>query len=228
MRIAIGFTGVKQSGKSTSYAFLKEVFTTIQEIAFADLLKKACSTVFDIPRGEFDDPAIKEVEFDLPITIETKHVTDLIEFFGEKADFDKHVRQHIGKVLYSRRHIAQYVGTEILRNVRMDIHCVGATNSLPERGIFVFTDMRFMNEFEHLRTVFGKDFYPFFITRNVAEFNSKSDQHASEKYVFEIAKNCIQIDNNGSLADLQREVLLKVGPIFELNGAFFNVKGGVQ
>jgi len=206
-RTIIGLTGAKGSGKTTTFGIIQAEFPTVQEITLANRLKNASAEVFGIPRSHFDDPAVKEKEMAQPVVLDEKNVRALIEFFGEQADFEKHIRPHMKKVLHTPRQVAQYVGTEVLRNVDEQIHCKGSVLGLPETGIFVVTDMRFWNEFDFFNDNPNVDFHPLYISNNHAEAKAAGDNHPSERYVLEIAKKCKRIDNNGSFQALTDQIL---------------------
>ncbi len=205
-RTILGLTGSKGAGKTTAFGIIKEFRPEVLEITLANKLKNASAEVFGIPRADFDNPAVKEKELDTPVTFDAENVTALIEFFKITPDFDKHVRQHIGKVLLTPREIAQYVGTEVLRNVNEDIHCLGATQDLPENGLFCITDLRFWSEFFYFKNNQEISFVPVYISNRAAEAKAALDSHVSEKYVLEIAKKCVRVDNNGSLLELRRQL----------------------
>lgn len=217
-RTIIGLTGAKGGGKTTSFGIIQAEFPTVQEITLANRLKNASAEVLGILRSHFDDPAVKEKEMATPVTLNEENVTKIIEFFDYKADFELHVRPHMNKVLHTPRQVAQYVGTEILRNVDEQIHCKGAVLGLPEDGIFVVTDMRFWNEFNFFNDNPDVDFYPLYISNNHAEAKAAGDNHPSERYVLEIAKRCQRIDNNGSLAALQEQLLTFMNGVVQGRG----------
>lgn len=208
MRTIIALAGLKTSGKTTAFNIIGEIFEgKVIEIQLAKKLKDVCASVLNVERSLFDDPARKEVNLEDPVYLDGKAVTAMIEAYGITPDYDKHVRPHVGTVLESPRRIAQYVGTEILRNVSEDIHCIGATMNLPEDGTFVLTDMRFPNEFNFFNEKYGANFYPYYIQSNRAEFGAK-DMHPSEALVMVTAKNCKKIENNGTIQEL-KNVLIK-------------------
>lgn len=206
MRTIIGLTGVKGSGKTTSFGILKTILPELQEITLANRLKQASAEVFGIPRLDFDDPKVKEKELETPVRFDTPSVEALIRHFGVEPDFEKHVRPHLGKVLHTPRQIAQYVGTEVLRNVDEQIHCKGSVLGLPESGLFVVTDMRFWNEYHFFALNPEVKFVPVYIANRTAEAKASGDTHVSEKYVLEIAKECYQVDNNGDFQNLTEEL----------------------
>lgn len=211
MKLVIGLTGVKQAGKTTTFNFLKERFPQVVEVALANKLKNVCSTAFGLKREAFDDPALKEVELDELVTLTEENLTHVLEGFGLPYTFDKHIRPHIGATLETARRVAQYIGTEVLRQVDPDVHCKSAVLDVPESAIAVVTDMRFHNEFDFFSTAYGTSFFPFYIHNPGAEAKAALDSHASERYILEIAKKCEKIDNTGSLESLRDSVVRKIG-----------------
>jgi len=210
MRKFIAFTGVKESGKSSSFKFIKEAFPEVIEVTIAEKLKDTSSKAFNVPRNWFDDQNLKERDLVTPVYLSPENVTALLnQYPGYTWNYDTHVRPHVGQVLYSARRVAQYIGTEILRAVHPDIHCLEVVKNLPEDGIFIITDMRFPNEFGFFQTAQSDNFFPLFITNYAAEAKLGAEPHASEKYVLELGKKCEKIDNNGSLLDLREKVLTK-------------------
>ena len=213
MKILIGLCGVKFSGKTTAFNIIKDLYPQVQEIQLAKKLKDECSRIFKVKRELFDDSQLKEVPLEMPIYLTAEAVTEMVEAFGIKVDYDTHVRKHVGMILESPRRIAQYAGTEILRACGEDIHCIGATMNLPHEGVFVITDMRFPNEFDFFTSQYADIFVPFHIQSNRAEAGGAQDMHPSERMVLETAKRCKKIDNNGSLADLKARLEKELEPL---------------
>jgi hypothetical protein len=203
--MVIAFTGVKGAGKTTASNFLKEAIPELREVILADALKNASAMVFKIARNSFDDPKTKEKEFIMPIYLDERAVSSIFRCFNIEPNYDLHVRPHIGTVLHSPRRVAQYVGTEILRNYDSDIHCKTADLNIGSDGTFVITDMRFPSEYDYFHGKYGQNFYPYYINNFMAE--SYVDNHPSEKGVLEVAKHCLKIDNNGTLEDFRTKIL---------------------
>lgn len=210
MKKILAFTGVKFSGKTTAFNIIKEEVPNVIEIQLAKKLKDECAKAFKIDRPLFDDPKLKEVALETPIYLDVANISELIRAYGVEPDFDQHVRPHIGMVLESPRRVAQYIGTEVLRTVNSDIHCLGAVMNLPEDGVFVVTDMRFPNEYEFFKKNYSESFHPFYVQNNKAEFNGSQDMHPSERQVLETAKNCKKVPNNDSIADFKVRVLEEI------------------
>jgi hypothetical protein len=209
MKTIVALTGVKTSGKTTAFNFIKEAYPDVVEIQIARKLKDVCASVFGVDRALFDDPARKEVELETPVYLTRKNIEAAIEAYGKVSDYDRHVRPHVGKVLESPRRLAQYIGTEVLRNVDLDIHCIGAVMDLPEDGFFVVTDMRFLSEFDFFKNNFAAEFFPYYIQSNRAE-ETATDPHPSEREVREVAKKCKPVPNNGGMAEFRLRILDEV------------------
>lgn len=60
IKMLIGLTGKKFSGKSTVARFLNEQYGFV-EISYAEALKRACNLIFNVPLEVFNDPDKKEI-----------------------------------------------------------------------------------------------------------------------------------------------------------------------
>lgn len=143
----IGLTGFAKSGKSTAAQILKDMGG--QEVAFAKHLKDVCSAVFGVPRDHFDDQAFKEVQFDFNRIIMRIDVEKILTYFEIPARFiPEAMLKHEGIQLTTPRHVAQYVGTEILRTIDQNIHINMAfkLNAGSEAKFLICSDVRFENE----------------------------------------------------------------------------------
>lgn len=213
MKTILAFTGVKFSGKTTAFNTIKDLVPGVIEIQLAKKLKDECARHLKIDRELFDDPNRKEVPLETPVYLDVDNISAIIRSYGIEPDYDTHVRPHVGMVLETPRRAAQYVGTEVLRTVSEDIHCIGATLGLPEDGIFVLTDMRFPNEYQYFADRYGANFHPFFVQNNRAEYNGAADMHPSERQVLVTATKCEKIENNNSMTDFQQRVTARVNQI---------------
>ena len=198
-KLFVGFTGVKESGKTTAFEAIKKKYPQVEEVMLAKKLKDTCAEVLGIPRNYFDDQAFKEVLLDNPVYLSEDLVKGLYESYDLTVDYEQFVRPHIGKLLHTPREAAQYVGTEVLRAVDPDIHCNAAIKFVPDAPVYIVTDMRFWNEFDFFNGNSEIEFSSFYIQNNKAEAKLGPNPHASEKFVLEIGKKCeYKIANDGT------------------------------
>lgn len=212
LKTIIGIVGVKTSGKSTVSQMIKEFVKDdcgIKEVALADKLKNVCASVFDIPRDTFDDQRYKEIPFsifNLECRLSLNNIHEVCCHFGKQSEFHEHDFTDIASMeLKSARHIAQIVGTQVLRTLGdEDIHCkhVNLNNRLT-----IISDIRFPNEYKYFADLKDYRFIPLYVSRKEAEDQVDMEtSHASETSVFLFRDKCRKLNNNGSLSDLEREV----------------------
>jgi hypothetical protein len=215
MKTVITLTGVKQSGKSTSSDFIKKMLVgyDVKESALADKLKDVCAEVFNMERVSFDSQQYKEIPFKIfriQKTLTTENVKSILNSFGiDYLDHLQHLRNLqengiIGMNFESPRHIAQIVGTEILRGVGdPDIHCKFVNLS---HDVTIISDSRFVNEFKYFKNLPDIKFIPLYIKRDSAENFDHSKAHVSETDLFNFCDQCVKIDNNGDFEDLESQI----------------------
>ena len=203
MKRVIGIAGVKTSGKSTVTEIIKGIVVS-EEAALADKLKNACTKAFSLERNQFDAQELKEVEFARPMMVTRVELESILTSFGLSVDLADGMRELEGVLLKSPRHIAQFVGTEILRSLgNPDIHCESVELS---EGTTIISDMRFPNEFEYFANNEDIDFIPLYVARNQAEIQVTSESHPSETSVFLFKDKCARLDNNGTIEQLELNI----------------------
>lgn len=208
MKTVIGLAGVKTSGKSTVANIIKGI-TEAKEAALADKLKNTCASTFGLTREYFDSQDLKEVPFGRPMMVTRSELEKILTGFGLPVDKADELRELEGVQLTSPRHIAQFVGTEILRSLgNPDIHCESVELN---DGVTIISDMRFPNEYAYFAKMEGINFIPLYVARAEAENLVTSDSHPSETSVFEFKDKCERLDNNGTIEQLTTniEVALK-------------------
>ena len=210
MKTVIGIVGDKTSGKSTAATCIKkyiEKHTNRQliEAALADKLKNVCANTFNIPRNTFDDQRYKEIPFEvfnLRKNLSQASIISIVRQFGKSyVDYQEILDPLRGIELTSARHIAQIVGTQVLRALGdPDIHCKNVTLG---NDVTVISDIRFPNEYNYFSNLPDCKFIPLYINRKIAEDEVDMEKsHESETSVFLFRNKCIYISNNGSVDDL--------------------------
>jgi len=212
MKTVIGITGVKQAGKSTSADIIKEYFKErngiATEVALADKLKNACAQAFGLAREIFDDQRYKELPFAMfgaSHCLQIKQIKSVLEVFNidfNQVEWKIREAELFNLKMNSARHVAQIIGTQLLRVVGdEDIHC----NSVNlNDGCTIISDIRFPNELSFFQNKKDCNFIPLYIHRTVAEDEVNEDSHISEKLIFEFRDNCIKIDNNKTMDSLKQ------------------------
>lgn len=204
MKKIIGITGLKGSGKDTIGDIICKNFD-FQKVAFADKLKDIVSVLFDWDRKMLsgftpEDRAIREQPD---------------EFWSKK--FEKE---------FTPRMALQKIGTEVMRN-NLDksiwVYCL-ERKLINENSNFVITDVRFRNEIEMIKRLGGTiirvergerpewwNLAGEFNTLNLNDYNGKflllMKVHNSERDWIDIDKPVKIFENNGTIEDLEKEVV---------------------
>jgi len=203
----IGLVGVKTSGKSTVSHMIHEFEPEATETALANKLKNTCCLVFGLERNQFDKQELKEIPFEIPKILTNEDIQCVLEEFHiymTKVEIDSKY-DFIGMSLNSPRHIAQIVGTEVLRvGGDQDIHC--RQIKIKKHGVTIVSDCRFPNEFDYFYKMPDIKFIPIYIQRDEAEKVITENSHPSERCVFEFRDRCFKVDNNGTLSETERQV----------------------
>lgn len=199
----IGLTGFAKSGKSTAAEVLKSLGG--QELAFAKHLKDVSSIVFGVPRDHFDDQAFKEKRFNFnrlltpnDVIVTPYDIEQILSYFEVPSRFfPDSILKHNKVVLTTPRHVAQYVGTEILRSIDQDIHIKMAfkLNESSNAEFLVCSDVRFDNE---LKAVQNSGGVIFGIWRESIVPKDLKNLHPSEKEIPDLVKRADHVFHNES------------------------------
>lgn len=206
----VGVTGVKGSGKNTTYEILKKHYPEIQEVALAGKLKQVCKDVLGLTEEQITDRILKEAPLDEPVYLSADNVKSIFDAFGEgdNVKYDIHIRPHVGICLESPRRILQYVGTDVLRGIRDNIHSFYLYSQLKDKdGVYFITDLRFFDEYEFFQEKFNGSFEAWYINNRRAEAAGSGDIHPSEMGIYQIKPLALHVDNNGSLDDFEKTLL---------------------
>jgi hypothetical protein len=218
MKQVVTISGPKGSGKSEVANTLKE--KGYIEVPMAQHLKQVCSDVFRLPIKMFLDPNLKEEGFVQPLTMTKDNLAHILTAFGVSVSYivepvlyytvlDVTWNKHKNVEYTSPRHILQYVGTDILRDIDPDIHLRNL--KLPDHNLLVISDCRFLNELEFFINKNDSSelsLIPLYINRKTKK--NQLSSHASETEIAKLRPFCLEIENNGTLAKLKKEVELRL------------------
>lgn len=206
----VGVTGVKGSGKNTTYELLKRHYPEIKEVSLAGKMKEACKEILGLTEFQITDRVAKEAFLDEPVYLTASALKSIFEAFGEgdNVDYDKHIRPHVGMTLESPRRVLQYIGTEVLRSIRDNIHSYYLYSQIKDSdGTYFITDLRFFDEYQFFADTFENEFEAWYISNRKAEMAGSGDTHPSEQGIVQIKPKALQIDNNGTLDDFEKTLL---------------------
>jgi len=210
----IGITGYAQSGKDTVCDILRHHGVVTNRYAFADPLKEACNALFGWDeRHSFGE--LKEVDVSINVNLINGNDFNLVcvkyglDGFGLTPD-DIHnelakclihkLNLETGDLTVSPREVYQIFGTEVCRT---NLHSNIWTMIAPIDDVAV-PDVRFPNESTWARENNG-------VLIRVTNRNAKQiRKHESELYIDSIEVD-IEIDNNGTLAQLESQVMEHFG-----------------
>lgn len=225
MRI-ISFTGPKGSGKDSAAAILHDDGHSRGKISFAGPMKEILSEVYRIPLATFESPDLKEKPFSEALILDVHRIQSIalrmLRLLPEtEFEYTNGLNfQAVEKTrLTSPRHMLQYVGTEMIRNIiHPDWHVAAAfrqdvLDKLPKGCTFCVTDARFVNEYLWLSDRFEENFRGFYVERPKAESDLALATHPSELQVKEVRKLIADDDvlrNDRTLQDLRTELYQKL------------------
>lgn len=225
----VAISGWKSSGKDAAAKIL--INKGYKRVAFADVLKDRVANDFNIPRNYLDDPDFKESPLlTHPVNPRDGFALNLCNFmFGEfksehgetpqevyvddNGDFLGVVEGGMAVPLFhTPRSLAIFEGSTkrtIFPNYWVDsaikeIKAIESANNLlttPKDTCIVISDLRFRNEIENLRGVFGDNL----LTVRVNRFDTCESRDPSERDL-DNATFDITLDNKGTLEEFNAKV----------------------
>lgn len=212
-RRIIGLIGAKGAGKTLTYNMLSEI-TPTHEIMLAAPLKEVCADILMVDVGIFAKLETKEAPLTGgPHTLTESDIYYILRKFDITNETAIHiaVAKHTGTVLYTPRQVAQYVGTDILRDIDHTIHIRAALPHVLSCVLNVVTDIRFADEYEAFRGA-APGFKLYYIQRTEAERDAAGDMHVSEQGLQKLRRFAdVTIDNNGTQDELRNTLLCLPG-----------------
>lgn len=196
-------SGPKRSGKDEVANILKK-YHSYQRVGLADPLKRLCATLLNLPLKYFFDDTLKDAALQEPISVTYDILDKLAELVGadelERALLYQHGRS---LTFYSPRDIMQKVGTDLVRVCVRDSYWLDIAIPLIQsmEGNIVITDARLPNERASLKAIGGT-------LIRIKREGYEGSGHVSETSIGDDSEYDVIINNSGTLADLQHDVLM--------------------
>lgn len=203
----IGITGKKRSGKDKSSMILKE-HLGYETIAFADAIKDAMIGLplrgVNVRHRELYIPDGKEDHRDLDLKINITDIFKYVELVINRLGLSAKINSdEIYKTLeqypfFSFRKLMQIIGTDLIHPIN-ELFWVEKTFKkalqFDTKGV-ILTDIRFKHEANYVKSYGG-------IIIDIKRDVETTDDHISENGIIEYD---IQIDNNGTLKELEEQL----------------------
>ena len=196
----IAFIGYAGCGKNTAYDTIKETYPNeVINISFAEPLKEIASILTGFRKELFDDQ----------------------EFKNKKLPPEWIINSSYPEEVYTVRKFMQTLGTEALRDsLCYDtwLNCAKRKREENKDKIAIFTDCRFINEYNYLRSINTKFIR---ITRNVLNNPKEIYSHSSELSINGFNVDWV-IDNNEDISSFQEKVLNLFEFISQVDSSIFH------
>lgn len=211
-RSVIALIGFRGSGKTTIFESIKNRYPEALEIHMLQPIKYICGKTFQLNMEKLNTYS-KELEN--PIELTRSNIEKCIQYFSLEFNYDKHVRPHVGNVLYTKKELLDYIDNEILKDIDSFIRLKKVARDISNEKMPVITDIRTLEEFNYFKDKFKNEFFPFFVENIEAKSKTPLDSYFSRNDYNFFKNNCDNINNNYSLHELKSAVLSKLGKIIK-------------
>jgi hypothetical protein len=142
---------------------------------------------------------------------------DLFNKIEDKTIIRDFLAKYTDVLVSTPRALVIYIGTEVLRKIKDDVHCEALKDYINTHSdnvdVFVISDCRFVNELDYFKD--SAVFLPYFIHRPKAYDNfirelDVGKSHISEIEVLKLIPKCQIIINNNDIESFSREIREKV------------------
>ena len=155
MGFVLGLNGPAGAGKDTIADYLVNEKGWTANISFAANLKEMCKAVFALSDYDVTDQDGKKKLFSKPKTFTDRNLGSVMYWMANshpqtrvRPESMEKVRSLVGTELTNPRHVLQFVGTEICRELIPTYHVDVLVKRVKDdpNGLFVVSDARFPNE----------------------------------------------------------------------------------
>lgn len=206
MGFVLGLHGPALSGKDTVADYLVSKHGWDGKLSFAQNLKEMCKAIFFLTNHDTYDQDGKLELFNKPRVFTDRNLGSVLHWMSRTcpnphiripSSTIEQVKSLVGTELVNPRHILQFVGTDICRELVPTYHVdvlVKAANNKPD-GRFVVTDVRFPNEGDLIQDRLGGIVVE--LKRPTVPGQANIDRmHASETSMLEWGRFNDTIDND--------------------------------
>lgn len=193
----------KRSGKDEVANILKAKFG-YKRTAFADPLREICAKIMQLPLVHFTDDALKDISFSTPVIMRIENIEILCDLVSADELQTQLLMQTGRDIKFNTpREILQFVGTELLRNCIRESFLIDLAldNVKNAEGNVVITDARFANERAALKALGGT-------LIRIKRKGYEGSGHASETDIGDDSDYDVIINNDGTLSQLQHDVVM--------------------
>jgi hypothetical protein len=155
MGFVLGLCGPAGAGKDTVADYLVSKHGWTEKLSFASNLKKMCKAIFFLSDYDVNDQEGKQTNFNRPRPFTGRNLGSVLHWMSRthasyplKRGVKEKVRSLVGTEFTNPRHILQFIGTDICRELVPSYHVdmvVREIKASPE-GFYVITDARFPDE----------------------------------------------------------------------------------
>lgn len=187
MGIVIGISGAAGAGKDTVADFLISERGWVEKMSFARNLKDMCKVIFFLSEEQVNEQVGKMTPFSSPIIFSGRNLGSVMYWMSLThaacpvlPELRDKVRSLIGTELVNPRHVLQFVGTNICRELVPTYHLDIVAQKIEEstNDNIIITDVRFPNEADLVLDVFqGLVVY---LSRPNYSVNNIDKSHTSE------------------------------------------------
>jgi hypothetical protein len=155
MGVILGISGPAGAGKDTVADFLVEWQGWDGKLSFAKNLKDMCKAIFYLSDYDVNDQEGKMRPFNRPVEFTDRNLGSVMFWMARthashpvREGAKEKVKAFVGKQLTNPRHILQFVGTDLCRELVPTYHVDILTQKIKDNpdGRFIITDVRFPNE----------------------------------------------------------------------------------
>lgn len=215
MGTVLGINGRALAGKDTVADYLVSECGWTAKLSFAKNLKEMCKAIFFLTDYDVNDQEGKKKGFLTPKVFTDRNLGSVMFWMSSThghcpvlVGAKEKVRSYVGTEFTNPRHILQFVGTEVCRELVPSYHVDMLVKQVRGNldGRFIVTDVRFPNEGDLILDVLGG--FVVYLDRPSADNTNIDMKHPSETAMLEWGRFSGTIKNHREGLDFLYEEVL--------------------